>query len=234
MARLDPRGAFVFLRSSLESLPEASGTTATMATKHLVKDGECIESIAFAHGHAPTTIHRYPNNGALLQARGSLDTLIPGDELVIPDKRSKEATVVTDAQHRFRRKGVPARFRVFLRDEGAPRAGIAYTLSVDGEERTGHSSAEGRVERWISPAAQRAELRLETGEIYSFALGRLRPVSEPEGVSARLRNLGYAVLDGDPTSLELALAAFQLDHGGDGTGQLDDQTRQLLHDVHGS
>ena len=205
-----------------------------MPHKHLVKDGECIESIAFAHGFAPATITRDPENRALLEVRGSFDAMIPGDEIFIPDKQIKEVPAETGARHRFRRKGVPARFRVFLRQEGEPRAGVAYTLDVDGQERTGHSSAEGMVEQWISPAAQRAELRLEDGEVYSFDLGCLRPVSEAEGVNARLRNLGYAVLDGDPTSLELAIEAFQLDQGGEATGHLDDRTRQLLHDVHGS
>ena len=221
-------------RSPPRSSPETTHPAGPMPSKHLVKDGECIETIAFAYGFAPTTITRHPENGALLKERGSLDAMIPGDEIFIPDKQLKELPGATGKRHTFRRNGVPARFRVFLLQEGKPRAGVAYTLSIDGDDHFGHSSAEGMVEHWISPAAQRAELCLEGGEVRSFDLGCLRPVSQAEGVNARLRNLGYAVLDGDATSLELAIEAFQLDQGGEATGRLDDQTRQLLLDIHGS
>lgn len=205
-----------------------------MPIDHTVKEGECIESIAFDYGFAPSTITNHPDNGTLLRERGSFDTMIPGDKLVIPDKRQREVSIATGKTHRFRRKGVPARFRVVLQDEGVARAGISYTLKIDGEERFGKTDAEGRVEQWISPKAQRAELELATGEFYTFLLGGLLPVSEEQGVSARLRNLGYGAVDGDESSLRAAVVLFQRAQGLEPTGELDDSLRQLLLDVHGS
>jgi hypothetical protein len=80
--------------------------------RHVVRSGECIESIATGHGFFWETIWNLPDNEALRTAREEPTILRPGDEVVIPDKRRKDESGATEQRHRFRRKGVPVVLRL--------------------------------------------------------------------------------------------------------------------------
>ncbi len=74
--------------------------------------------------------------------------------------------------------------------------------------------------------------------MFPLSLGRIDPVSESSGVQARLNNLGYRCgkLDGvlGPKT-RAALMKFQASAGHpDPNGELDEQTRDLLKEKHGS
>ncbi len=83
-----------------------------MATEHQVKQGECISSIAAKYGLFPETIWDDSANADLKKRRGEPNLLLPGDTVVVPDKCAKEESAAAGQRYRFRKKGVPAKFRL--------------------------------------------------------------------------------------------------------------------------
>ncbi len=211
---------------------------------HVVKRGECLSSIAFASGFFWETLWDHPDNADLKQLRGDPFSLAPGDVVQIPDLRPKSESRATGQTHTFRRKGVPAKVRVQLLDDaGEPRPGVPYRLSIDGDELPGdlQSDADGWVDHWISPAA--TEGLLEVGEpdadgayseAYQLQLGQARPHDTPDGAADRLRALGFLHADDtDEDDTEAAIEDFQVAHGIEPTGELDEQTTAALQEAFG-
>jgi N-acetylmuramoyl-L-alanine amidase len=206
---------------------------------HVVKAGESVVSLAEKHGLFAPTIWDAPENAALKALRPDMNTLMPGDELFIPDLRRKAETVATDQRHKFRRKGVPARFRIQLYDFGEPRANQDFTLVIDKMTTIeGTSDGDGVVEATLPPGAQTGRLTIGEDEfVVELAFGQLDPLSEISGVQQRLTNLGYdcGVADGEINSrTQAALRAFQLaqDEHLLVTGELDDATRERIGELH--
>lgn len=204
-----------------------------MSTRYTVRDGDCISSIAFERGFFPDTVWEHPDNASLRQARkDNPNALLAGDQVVIPDKRSREVTAATGRRHTFRRRGVPAVFRVRVLFGGEPLAKEPFTLDVGGAWIQGTTTEEGVVEAMIPPNAAVARLRVGDGEDvleYTFQLGGLDPADSPSGARQRLLNLGYLVEDEtSDTDLAGALSAFQKDSGLSVTGELDGPTADEL------
>lgn len=86
-----------------------------MPTKHKVKDGDCIASIAFENGFFWRTVWEDSGNAALKRKRKSPFQLMPGDEVQVPDLRHKEESRASDQRHRFKLKGVPAVLIIAIR-----------------------------------------------------------------------------------------------------------------------
>jgi hypothetical protein len=226
---------------------------------HLVQPGDCISSIAFLHGFFPDTLWNDPANAELRRKRKDPNVLVPGDVVAIPDLRPRAEDAKTGRVHRFRRKGVPEKLRIVLLRFGKPRKDLQYTLDVDGVLVSGQTDDKGKLEHFIPPNAERVRLRIGDDEEHDLALGHLTPNVEltapsdvpwglAEGIEQRLRNLGY--LDDEdeeedevwkdeelepgelPRRLRRALEAFQSDHDLELTGELDDDTRAALDDMH--
>ncbi|NVB41975.1 peptidoglycan-binding protein [Pseudenhygromyxa sp. WMMC2535] len=210
-----------------------------MATVHVVKSGDSVTSLAEHYGLYELTIWNAPENAALRAARPDMNTLMPGDQLFIPERRMKPEHVMTDARHTFRRKGVPASFRLQLFDFGEPRANQAFTLIVDGETTIeGSADADGVVEVKLPPRSRTGELTIGEDEfVVQLMFGHLDPIDELSGVQQRLTNLGY---DCGPangtlgTKTREALRAFQLSQRPDleVSGELDETTRARLAELH--
>lgn len=204
---------------------------------YVVSQGECLSSIAAAHGLSWKTIWNHPQNRELKAARKDPNVLRPGDRLYIPEPQAKEHPAATDGRHRFVRKGVPSVLRLRILDGQQPRAHEEYTLDVDGRIYRGQTDAEGRIEHPIPPGAIRGTLILgKDGETYPLALGHIDPIEETTGVKARLNNLGYAcgaVDDAWDEQARAALRRFQKDHGLAETGECDQATRDKLKEAHG-
>lgn len=199
--------------------------------------GDCIGSIAEAHGLFWKTVWEHPENDELRRLRKDPNVIRAGDRVFVPDKRLKEESAASDATHRFRRKGVPGKLRLrFLDKDGKARTGLSWVLELDGKLLEGKTDGEGRVEAVIPPTAKKGVLTLRDGEkeeSYPLRLGRLDPVAEPDGARQRLRNLGYDTGDGSQAVLATALKSFQAAKKLEATGALDEATQKALLDAHG-
>ncbi|WP_437571822.1 peptidoglycan-binding protein [Sorangium sp. So ce542] len=203
----------------------------------VVADGDSIESIAFELGFFHETLWNHPANAELNAVRRNPNVLLPGDRVTIPPLTLKEEACATGKRHVFRRRGVPAVYRVQLLEEGAPRPNVAYVLEIDGAARRGTSDADGRIVHRIPPDARRGRLILGDDEIYELEFGRLRPVERVEGVQQRLKNLGFdcGAVDGElGPATRRALARFQEHRGLPASGDPDEATRAALIASHGS
>ena len=196
-------------------------------TAHTVKQGDTISSIAYQHGLFPDTIWDDPENADLKSARKDPNVLFEGDVVRVREKEEKQVSCASDKRHRFRRKGVPAKFKVKLLLNNEPRANEPYRLVIDGVTSQGTSGGDGLVESSLPPDAREGTLYVgETGQedVYQLKFGTLDPIDTDEGVKQRLLNLGY----GADRDLEQALRDFQAAEDISVTGSIDQQTRDQL------
>lgn len=207
-----------------------------MSLRYRVKQGDCISSIADAHGHLPDTIWFDPDNSGLREKRGNRDVLYEGDIVIVREKNIDTEAVSTDTKHVFRRKGIPKKMKVQFLLRGEPRASQPYRLELDGHLRNGKTDANGWTSHLISPQARIAVFIFEDDGTYTLELGLLDPVTETSGVQARLRNLGFycGECDGNANEvLELAIRKFQESEGLDATGRMNATTENALKEAAG-
>jgi N-acetylmuramoyl-L-alanine amidase len=207
---------------------------------HEVKQGESLASVADLYGFFWDTLWNHPNNARLRESRQNPNVLMARDRVFIPEKTPKEEAGDTGKVHTFQLKGVPVRLNFRLLDEeDQPRAGLRYTLSLDGRQvAAGVTPDDGLISALISPKAKTAELVLRApdgDETHTFDVGHLKPVEYTSGVQARLKNLG--LYQGDPTgqidqATERAIRMFQQLEGLQVTGQPDEGTKQALRQRH--
>jgi N-acetylmuramoyl-L-alanine amidase len=166
-----------------------------MSTEHIVRQGECISSIAERQGLFWQTV--WSANPKLQQARGDPNRLAPGDVVIIPDRQAKHESCPSAQRHRFKRKGTPAKLRIVLEEDGVPLKDAPYVLRVDGVAKEGRTDGSGLLDEWISPTAEHAELEVG-GVVYALEVGGMNPLDDLLGVQSRLQNLGFyaGALDG--------------------------------------
>jgi hypothetical protein len=127
---------------------------------------------------------------------------------------------------------------------------VPWLVEVDGEQISGKTDGDGRIEFWAMPDVDAARLEIDDSERYALDLGRLDPPTEDSGARQRLVNLGYLDTDGDEDELDVAIIAFKRDHCGlemdhedllacdddeyDKATELGDEGRARLLAVHGS
>lgn len=209
-----------------------------MPKTHTVASGECISSIAYAHGLFPETVWEHEANAELRKTRKNPNVLQPGDVLTLPDRGTRSERLATGARHEFRRRGIPEKLRLrFVDANGKARAGAAYTLTVDGKAKEGVTDGDGALEEFVPPDAQAAQLSLG-GETYELELRALQPATTEAGQRARLCNLGFldpadAEGEGADAALQAALKAFQKSQKKRETGLADDATIAALEAAHG-
>jgi hypothetical protein len=225
----------------------APASAAPAERVHAIRQGECVAKIAERYGFFPETIWAHGANADLKAARhGNMYILFPGDQVVVPARREKEAAVVAGDRVVVQRQGVPERLRIrFLDGEGMPRAGVPYVLGVttaDGSPApavAGMTTGDGYVDEWVPPSAVYADITLGAGpdaEAYGFDVGYVDPIDTPSGVAARLRNLGIddVASDSAPEDVALAIERFQYLAGIERTGVMDAATVTMLERKHGS
>jgi len=197
---------------------------------YVVQQGDCISSIAARYGYFWQTI--WNANAELKELRDNPNVLLPGDVVKIPDKVLREESCATDQNHQFVLKGTPAKFRLIVERFNIPLANRRYILEIDGKVFEGTTDAGGLLEVSIDPAARAGHLQMpDDGLECALELGNLDPVDQIIGVKQRLQNLGFyhGALDGvENEELRDALAAFQSSVDMEGSGDLDDATRQQL------
>lgn len=198
-----------------------------------VKQGECLASLADAHGFRDwRTIYDHPDNAELREARPDPNHLLPGDRIVIPDKGERIETRMTSSRHRFVLSSPKTQLRLRL-DELEP---VRYRLTVAEVVAEGSGSM---IDVDIPASATHAELEiwLEDGVeephlTWAFDLGHIDPHVSPSGGAGRLRNLGYGSADAEGSMAE-PVRAFQRESSKPVTGELDDVLEELraYHDV---
>jgi N-acetylmuramoyl-L-alanine amidase len=209
-----------------------------MAGERIVESGDCIGSIAYESGFFWETIWNDPQNKALKEKRKNPNVLLPGDVVYVPDLRPREESVATEQLHRFRLKGVPAKFHIRLLLDGKPRANVDYQLEIEGNTVTGKTTGNGEITRSIAPNAREGRLRVKNKQgwdEYILRLGGLDPAENVTGAQARLRNLGFDLGDehGELGPLTTsALRQFQRWSGLEVTGRLDEATIGQLNEQH--
>ncbi|HWM91647.1 MAG TPA: peptidoglycan-binding protein [Thermoanaerobaculia bacterium] len=205
-----------------------------------VQEGQSVESIAYESGHYWETVWECPENAELRELRPSAHQLVPGDSLFVPDIVPKTEPCRTGKKHVFRRRGVPSRLRLIVREDGNPQSGVAYVIEIDGVVSKGTTDPSGKIDHPLPPNAASARLRIGDGigaRVMTLCLRQLQPVNDTAGVQARLSNLGYGpgAVDGElGDATRAAIRAFQKAEGLDPTGEPDDALRARLVEKHGS
>lgn len=210
------------------------------AGNHVVRAGECTSSISKTSGHFWETIWNDGANAQLRETRKDPNVLLPGDHINVMPLRPKTETGATQMRHRFVRRGEPAFLRLTLMDDDQPRANQPFTLEIDGNETRGTTDPEGKLSVPIPGNAKSGRLLIGPEgqqEEFPVKLGHVDPISELSGVQGRLNNLGFGCGPADGKAgpaTHAALARFQEANDLKVTGELDEQTRAKLLEVHGS
>ncbi|MGD8451087.1 MAG: peptidoglycan-binding protein [Phycisphaerae bacterium] len=206
----------------------------------VVREGECISSIANETGHFWETIWNEGANAELREAREDPNVLLPGDRVTVPEIRPKQESGESEMRHRFVRRGEPTNFRLRVLENGEPRANEPWTAEIDGQaERSGTTDAEGKLEFPVSPRVREARVRVGEGNnqrTYRLGFRHLDPLSAVQGVQQRLSNLGFdcGPADGDlGPRTRRAITAFQAREEIEQTGEPDEATRNRLRDAYG-
>ena len=171
-----------------------------MATTHIVRQGECLSSIAHKHGFSKwRTIYNHPKNADFKKQRPNPNLIYPGDEIFIPDKDPRQESRGTDKSHKFVKKAPLTLLRIVLLDEKRkPLAGKKYKLVVGKTTHEKSTGGDGLLQHPVPPDLEEALLTVwpndaDPDETYTFALkiGHLDPVKHITGFQARLNNLGF-------------------------------------------
>jgi len=186
-----------------------------MPTNYIVKQGDHLTKLARTYGFADYhTIWDAPENQSLKDQRKNPNILYPGDNLVIPDKETKEESRPTEKKHTFKVQRDKLMLRIVLLDmDKKPMAGHACTLMVETESKNFTTKSDGLLEEEISAQAVTGKLRdkgkpgssSSTPRDIPIKIGHLDPIDTVSGQIARLNNLGYNA--GDPKSPPAAPAS---------------------------
>jgi hypothetical protein len=158
---------------------------------YVVREGDCISSIAHDHGFFWETIWNLPENDELKRARENPFVLLKGDRVTVPALRARDESCSAEAKHRFKRKGVPGEIEIVLNeltsDEPAPKdytsnaegeyevpepptlepkpiKDTKYALIIDGVITTGTTDSGGKLRARIPPNARSGQVKVRPGE----------------------------------------------------------------------
>ncbi len=207
-----------------------------MPIRHTIQEGDSIIGLADEHGLFAQTIWDDGANAELKKKRQDMNVLMPGDVVVIPDKQPKDVTKPDKKRHKFKRKGIPAVFRIQVFDVEEPRANQDYTLDVDGTLLRGKTDGNGMLQEFVPPNARQGKLVVgpDHWELL-IQFGHLDPHNETSGVQKRLNNMGYDCGEPDgelnPQTRQ-ALSQFQARVGLKATGNPDQGTLDKLKELH--
>lgn len=207
----------------------------------IVRQGDCVASIAAAHGIGDIRrIMDHPDNRALFETEGRAGgILLPGDVLAIPMRRNEHQAAAGDTlEVLVQMPRTTLRIRLTGADDEALRNHrVLATLPGNPEPRELTTDDDGFVEVPVAPRAREVTLELPNLEqTLIVALGHMDPITEGSGLKKRLANLGFLAPHANATDDELAdavrrfRAARSLSEG----TEVDDEVRDALVEVHGS
>ncbi len=208
--------------------------------EYIVKQGDCINSIAFKFGFFPKTIWDHTKNASLKELRKDPSILFEGDRVFIPEKDQKNEIAFFDKRNRFKMKGVPAKLclKIFSYDNEEMK-NASYKLEIGGNITEGKLSSNGVLNISIPPNIKKAKLIVEDDTnliTYILNIGNLDPLETISGIQERLNNLGFdcGMINGQFNSkMGEALKKFQKNHNLEITGKINKETKDKLKEVHG-
>jgi hypothetical protein len=223
--------------------PESERARPVGGGEYVVRQGDCMDSIAWRLGVSANQIWEHGANAELREARAD-GVLLPGDKVTLPAPADRPSFAVSaGSTKRFRAQIPKMEVRLKLEHGSEPRADVPYTAVIDGVRHEGTTDGSGTVVLAVRPGSRRALLTVhERRDDYEFDdrmqldLGGLDPASSSSGVQGRLRNLGYPVgpIDGVAGArTRAALRDYQRRNGLDETGEADEATIAHLRDSHG-
>lgn len=203
------------------------------------RQGDCFINTCKEEGFAWETIWDRPENQQLRQKRKNLNILKKGDQIYIPDLELKEVPAQTEQKHTFVVRSRTVNFTLTLLNLGKPRANEDYILKVDGFiYRTGTTDETGTITEMIPPRTRYGLLLVgEKQEEITINFGYVDPIEEISGVQVRLQNLGFyegEINDELSPETVVAIAEFQRSVELSGEGELNEETRLKLVEIHGS
>ncbi|MBT3376049.1 MAG: hypothetical protein HN742_21765 [Lentisphaerae bacterium] len=206
---------------------------------YVVAEGDCITSIAAAHGFFWKQVWNHPDNAELKRVREHPNMLLPGDRVTIPEKEEKTVDIAAEKRSRFRRKGIPAVLRLEFRAFGNPRKNEPYELEADGAIlQKGKLDSNGQLECPIPPGTAKVIVYLgDERTPHEVELGKVPPIDAISGIQVRLNNLDLPCGPPDGTLNEYTIAAmhrFQRKYGLERKDEPDDAFRNKLKQIHGS
>ena len=203
-----------------------------------VGEDTCLISLSEDCGHFWETIWNHPDNDDLKQARGDARVLLKGDRLTIPPIEPKRESAAVEQKHRYRRKGVPAKFRLQVYEEGEAVAGAPWKADLGNATHEGETDGDGVLEFPIPNGATTATIDVETPKgkrRFKAKLGAMDPPDTVRGAQKRLSNLGFGPLRATgrlDDQTRGAISKFQALNDIDPTGDLDQKTVDALHEQH--
>jgi N-acetylmuramoyl-L-alanine amidase len=215
-----------------------------MGAWYTIEPGDCISRLAMAGRIAPSAIMNHPANAELFSRHDNPHVLTPGESVYIPEPKQKTCQAHTDLHHRYLLTRPNTQLRIVLeQDDGSVLANTLYQLLVSGKTLEGSTDGDGLLVHDIDPAPTEAWLMVrapnQQGSLLAYRwhlqIGRLQPVSEPQGVRQRLRNLGFAGRGtSEPSQLAWTQAArrFQKQEQLTESGEADAQTQAQLKANH--
>ena len=130
------------------------------ATIHTVAQGECLSSIAHAHGFPSyKSIYAHADNADLRAKRPNPNVIYPGDEVHIPDYKEAPHSLATGQRHRIVMKCPSVKLRLLVLDSaGKSAAGGRYRLKVGDLDEKKAVPANGIIEAVVSPSDKEGTL----------------------------------------------------------------------------
>ncbi len=192
--------------------------------KHVVQQGECLSSLAARLRMTAKELHELAENAELKKLRPNPNVLAPGDEVWLPDQKTKSVPIELEKKHRFVVKLPKLKLRVVMKNaKGEPHDGKRFRVLVGNQQLEGTTSA-GVVEVDVPATARTALVQLwltddpddpDPDLERELSIGCLDPIETVSGVQARLSNLGHVCpITGEVDAWTLhAAQLFRAKHG---------------------
>lgn len=210
-----------------------------MWREYIVRQGDFLAKLADRLGFDAKEVWDDERNRALRELREDPNVLCPGDVLWIPEEGEERLPLSLGASNAFVAEVEEITLTLTLAVGKEPFRKERYEIQGPAEPAKERTDQNGKLT--LTVPADVDELRIflpDRNAIIPVRIGHLDPPQTISGARGRLVNLGYygyAYTDehrDDPDAFQIALSAFQRDHGIRPSGTLDPTTAKALKAAH--